>query len=331
MMSLTNEHTCTILFAPICGRAVGFGHVSRCLSIATYSEHNKSYLLLPEGLDIVDERLTNVTIIHSIEQLTQCDIIISDQLDAPVLEIQQAKKQFSCCVVSLDHYQNTAPADLIINLKSLPAKLSEAQCKAVAGLEFAIIAPKFENYRTPKKVQQQIHNVLIMYGGSDPNQYTLSTLEFLLSLDKKLNITVILGPLNPLYKQVCDMQNSKKATVNIHSAPVQLAHYMSNQDLAFCGCGTSLFELSYLGTPCIVRAQNEREKMFINDIAHYELAIDADDDYQKAWQQVQGFQIRQKMTVSQQNTIDGYGVNRILKLCEQLIADKQTQKVEHYE
>ena len=41
----------------------------------------------------------------------------------------------------------------------------------------------------------------------------------------------------------------------------KISHYMSRADIAFCGGGNTVIELTSLGIPSIVIAQNEREEL----------------------------------------------------------------------
>ena len=92
---------------------------------------------------------------------------------------------------------------------------------------------------------------------------------------------------------------------------------MNASDVAFCGCGTTLFELSYLGVPSIVSFQNELEHSFIEKIKHYGITISS--PLSSAWQRVKEQSVRQKIIEKQQTLFDGQGVNRILTTCNLLL------------
>lgn len=308
----------TLLFIPILGQKVGLGHLSRCLSLASSSLNTQNVILCGSDVCLDAFHFENVRLIKHINELSSCDLIISDQLDKNPHLLEKVKTHYGCPLVCLDLISCTTKLpDLIINLVEHPPFNSANKEALLTGLEYAIINKRFLPVRVKKSAAKEISSILIMYGGSDPAALTPQALSFLNTLPEKYTVNIILGPLNQHRSAIDCLTSNSHHKISIFQSPKSLEDKMNANDVAFCGCGTTLFELSYLGVPSIVSSQNEIERSFIEKIAHYGITINS--PLSTAWKQVKKQSVRQEIVEKQQTLFDGKGANRILTACNLLI------------
>ena len=107
-----------------------------------------------------------------------------------------------------------------------------------------------------KENTNEVKNILVTFGGVDPNNYTKKVIE---SIDeycesKNITITVIAGF---GYKEYGSL--SKFKNINIQKNVTNISSYMLEADLIFTSAGRTTYEIASIGVPAIVLAQNERE------------------------------------------------------------------------
>ena len=94
------------------------------------------------------------------------------------------------------------------------------------------------------------------FGGVDPNNFTLKTVETIYEYcqKSKIHITVIAGF---GYKQYDTLL--KYSNIEILKNVTNISKYIFEADLIFTSAGRTTYEIASLGTPAIDLAQNERE------------------------------------------------------------------------
>lgn len=242
---------------------LGLGHIYRMLIIADYLIDHDLIFLLNED-DGVAQRIIrekNYTVqtfegdeVKAIKQLAP-DIVINDILDT--------SEEYILCLKNLGfrvvNFEDLGPgakhADAVINaLYESPVKLSNFY----TGEKYYCARNEFINARK-KKVREDVNRVLITFGGADPNNLTLKTLQAIAQSNKAFHITIIIGPgyrhKNSLKKQL----NSVPQNVELLSDVKFMAEKMTAADLIFTSAGRTMYEIAMIGTPAIVIAQNSRE------------------------------------------------------------------------
>ena len=93
--------------------------------------------------------------------------------------------------------------------------------------------------------------------------------------------------------------------------------HMEKCDLAFCGGGTTLMELAFLGKPVVALPQHEMERKFISEFESVGYLIPGTEYCIKNMEKepcmaiFQNGVLREKMARSGQKAIDGKGIDRI--------------------
>jgi UDP-2,4-diacetamido-2,4,6-trideoxy-beta-L-altropyranose hydrolase len=220
------------------------------------------------------------------------------------------------CDFLLDQNLGRQPQDYV--------NLVPAQCKVLAGPQYALLRPEFaalRAYSLQRRQQPVLKQVLITMGGVDQPNATEQVLQALkgCTLPQDCRISVVMGPQAPWLPQVRalaqDMPWPTEVLVNIND----MAQRMADSDLAIGAAGSTSWERCCLGLPTllVVLADNQRlgaqalqeaQTAFligdVNDIAmKLPLAINASASHHRL----------QEMSTATAAITDGRGVDKVLK------------------
>lgn|GEM_PF-5180621 len=143
-----------------------------------------------------------------------------------------------------------------------------------SGTDYIIVRNEFKrqfNYICKENVRE----ILITMGGSDPCNLTEQVLDSIVYLTESYSFTVILGSgfsKNRL-KEVEKRTNSSHHKFKILKNIDNISNIMILQDLAIINGGNTRFELALIGVPFLSIAINEIQQKISNAIAHAGLGI----------------------------------------------------------
>ncbi len=129
------------------------------------------------------------------------------------------------------------------------------------GPEFAILRESFSNRMT--KIREKGCEVVVSFGGSDPQGLTLKVLRALDGLANelpRLKVKAVLGPAFSYKKELESLLPKLSYEPHLLENVEHMAEVLSQSDLVFCSGGMTVFEISALGTPGVVICQNAREQ-----------------------------------------------------------------------
>ncbi|MED5073197.1 glycosyltransferase [Anoxybacillus geothermalis] len=244
-------------------KEIGLGHVYRALTLAhNIMDHELIFLMDKQhelGIDIVKQQNFRVETfvnnpLNKIAELSP-DIVINDILDTSK-EYILALKEMGIKVYNFEDLGDGAEfADGVFNALYPGSVPSE---KFYTGEKYYCARYEFLNAKT-KEITEKVENVLITFGGTDPNNLTLKTLKAISKSKYDFNITIILGPgyLNSesLYEEV----NKLDRQISVFHHVKNMAEHMYNADIIFSSAGRTMYEIAMIGTPAIIIAQNYRE------------------------------------------------------------------------
>lgn len=243
-------------------------------------------------------------------------VLIFDQPESSPDWLCEFRKQHPhTLTMALDSTDYRNPAlDVIINLFNHTLIPKDARPAVHSGLEYAIIGKRFEAFRDKERQDTgKITEVLVMMGGADPNCISINAVEALEKLPGKCRLNVIIGPLCPFKDRISAAAGKSFHEVVQHQNPRNLPKLMRRADFAISGCGTSFFELSYLGTPSIVVPQNGLERNFCRYLSERQMALYFEADEIDVSPMLNS-KIRNSFRQMQMQTFDGKGPERILHL-----------------
>ena len=118
---------------------------------------------------------------------------------------------------------------------------------------------KDEFYFQPKKIiTREVNNVLITFGGTDPNNFTEKVIDSILSTNYEGRINVILGLGYPDLERLISKYESNPL-IQIYRNVSDISEFMFKADIIFTSAGRTMYEVCSLGVPTICICQNERE------------------------------------------------------------------------
>ena len=276
-----------IVFRVDGGAQIGMGHVYRSLAIAgelrSISTADVQFLMSaehPEGVKEVSSAGYTVRVISSggvdgvLEAIQEYspNIVVND---GPFLEkdyLEALAKLGASTVNLVDSLEDIEkPAEMTsMIIATMHADQLELE-EYYGGPEFAILRESFAG-RT-RSIREQARDVVVSFGGSDPQGLTLKVLRALDELGGELIVKTILGPAFS-YKQELD-----RLVPQLRFQPVLLenvehmAEILSGADLVLCAGGMTVYEIAALGTPGIVLCQNAKEKRRMEMFSKFESIV----------------------------------------------------------
>jgi CMP-N-acetylneuraminic acid synthetase/spore coat polysaccharide biosynthesis predicted glycosyltransferase SpsG len=250
-----------ILFVVAGNSNIGLGHVYNTLLIANDILNHRITFLVDKKSTLAYEKIASRNypveiqkkndIIEDIKAL-EPDIVVNDCLDTSFDYTQQLKTLNYKVVNFEDLGTGTKNSDLVVNA-IYPEK--EIIPNHYYGHDYFVLRDEFI-YCPNKTDFSSVKEVLITFGGVDPNNYTKKTVESIYTYckDNSIRITVIAGFGYEQYKTLEEYSN-----IAIEKNVVDISKYMLRADLIFTSAGRTTYEIASIGTPAIVLAQNERE------------------------------------------------------------------------
>ena len=249
-----------ILFVLTGNSKNGLGHVYRSIVLAYGILNHELVFLLDKSSQLGFDKLKkyhfnvyiqqNENIIDDIIDISP-DIVINDRLDTSKEYIIELKKHVPKVINFEDLGDGAYEADIVINAL-YPEK--EKLPNHYFGYEYFCARDEFINSKT-KKIQK-VKNILISFGGTDPNNLTFKVLEsiydYCIQNDISINIVLGLG-----YKDIDTL--SKFENIAINKNINNISDYFYDADIIFTSAGRTVYEIACIGTPAIVIPQNKRE------------------------------------------------------------------------
>lgn len=277
---------------------IGTGHVMRCLTLAEQLERSgcRVYFICRQLEGSISELIRNKKFtLFEIKSSNITNIVEWYQENwrqdsfSTINIIEKSSMQFDLMIV--DHYgldekweRNVKPAvkklmviddlanrkhncDLLldqnykVNLETKYKTLVPNNCKLLLGPNYVLLRDEFVRMADRVKPRTgHINRILVFFGGTDPTNETLKTLNSLSKIDHNIQVDVIVGATNRSksdIKMFCDKFNH----FHLYSQVDNISEFMDNADLAIGAGGTTTWERCFMGLPSItiVIADNQKE------------------------------------------------------------------------
>ena len=243
---------------------IGTDHIFRCLSIASKLVFDDVLFLLDEqhqlGIDIVDSYNYPFRIYDGSDDLLRIlneycpQIVVNDILD-PTEEYISSLKNQGYFVVNFDDLGvGSQVADVVFDTL-YEHEIGEKNI--FTGYKYYILRDEF--YFQPQKIiSQAVNNILIAFGGSDPNNFTEKVIDSILNTSYNGRINVILGLGNSGLEDLIEKYESNQS-IQIYRNVSDISEFMFQADIIFTSAGRTMYEVCSLGIPTICLCQDERE------------------------------------------------------------------------
>ena len=325
-------------------KKIGLGHLTRQIDIANelkkFNYHikflSKNYvegnLLLEENqFEVIKLTARNQTIKNSIDQIKKTlspnkgvyDVIIVDLFkDFDNQEYLDSLKSFCKKIFVL----SDEPKQFFIEVDGVFA-FSENQdffdynmlkTTYYTGLTYFPLHSKFQS--VPRKnVSKKVTNILLTFGGSDPNNFSSKVTTVLKQIDLNVSIILVLG-LGFSKEMHNEVIKEKTENIIIKTNIKNMKDHFIETDLCICSAGNTIIEALTCGAPCIVLPQTtleneraialEKKELIINlglNFTHEQLIA----EIQKL---VSDYGLRKNLSKNAQNYLDGKGIQRIINI-----------------
>ena len=242
----------------------GTGHVYRCLSIASKLVFHDVLFLLDErhqlGIDIIGNYNYPFKLHDGEDDLVKIlkeyspQIVVNDILDTSKEYISKLKDEGYFVVNFEDLGTGTEMADVVFDALYEHDVGDE---NVFTGHKYYILKDEF--YFQPQKIiTQKVENILITFGGTDPNNFTEKVIDSILATSYGGRINVILGLGYTGLERLIDKYESNKL-IQIYRNVSDISEFMFKADIIFTSAGRTMYEVCSLGVPTICLCQNERE------------------------------------------------------------------------
>jgi len=273
-----------VLILTECGADIGFGHLTRCLSLADAFQQagiDSQILLasdgsapgqlpapvrpvdwygLPNGLNL---------------ELSQARALILDSYRVTVEQIHQIAQTNSRLAVIDDVFRRHPQGRVVIDWTAgadrfaFPEKLPGV-CYLL-GTHYCAVRPAFQ---TVAERNFPIHprSLLVTFGAADPCRLTKPVLAMLRQRFPDCDKAVVLGP------AFCDssIQQMRELRTSFHSSidARQMRTLMTQADIAVCAGGQTLYELASQGLPPVIVSAIENQKDDIRGFINAGFGVD---------------------------------------------------------
>lgn len=200
-----------------------------------------------------------IGVFNGILEKIKPNAVVIDMFDTDSGYIKNIKNKVPAVVSIDDRSEGRNDADVLIYaLKDGPNEYREGQ-PVFDGPKYMCIDDVFAEFAQKNKIiKKECKSLLITYGGTDPEMLTIKTLKAIGTINKKFDITVVLG-IAFLYKKeleevIDEMGIDLKIKSNI--TPREHAKLMFDSDIAFFSGGLTQYELAAVGVPGIQIWQN---------------------------------------------------------------------------
>ena len=264
-----------ILFFTEASTKIGYGHLSRCLSLSDFLKSRyKIFFISEENIQRFLPKSIKMINFDNHKNFSFKTVII-DLKNLNKNNFDKIKKfKIKNKIIISDHINSKLKSSLTIipYLKIIKADRSQ---KVINGLDALILSKKLISLAKKKgSITKKLHYVIITicFGGSDPKNYTYKIVNDIIKLNLNLNIKfkIIIGSLynKESEKKLKDLTYNFK-NFEIYRNPKNLYKIFNQSNLALINSGNIKYEFASLGVPFFLFANDKKSKVFCRIFKNY--------------------------------------------------------------
>jgi UDP-2,4-diacetamido-2,4,6-trideoxy-beta-L-altropyranose hydrolase len=333
----------TLVFRVDASVAMGTGHVMRCLALAQVWQDAGGDVVfaMARSTPAVEERLRleGVEIVHlktsasaqdaapvaDLARARQASWVVVDGYDFDA-EYQRHFKNSGLKVLFVDDNGHAAHyfADIVLNQNAHASEdlyaSRETYTRLLLGPSYAMLRREFRPWRHWEREIAPIgHKVLVMMGGSDPNNITGRVINALrLATVERLETTVVVGGSNSqaeFLTKAADQPGAFRFVRNVSNMP----ELMAWADVAVSAAGTTAWELAFMGLPSLLLVVAEHQSPVAEALAMNAAGINLGDSSDMEDQDIAAIAgdllrnatKRKQMSENGTRLVDGVGARRV--------------------
>jgi spore coat polysaccharide biosynthesis predicted glycosyltransferase SpsG len=193
---------------------LGMGHVYQSMTLGNYlleimSSDDKLFFITKSDENVIELlKTTNCSVFHCVNddmifeklKISKPDRVVFDKLDVTPELAKNIKKYIAAKLIictnltEANKYADvTVLADIGSNFKNIIIKTEEGQTQYF-GPKYWIMRPDFYYYNSLRKPKiLEVKNIMLMFGGADPENFSNAVLNKLFEMQDDFNITLVLG------------------------------------------------------------------------------------------------------------------------------------------
>jgi len=288
------------------GREEGLGHIFRATYLAKSLGEDAIFFLTSwddVAIEVIEEN--GFEAVRGFEPRGKYDLIAFDVFNVDQGYARIARKFGK--VVMFDSATSLELADAAINAI---VKCSGPNC--YNGLKYLVLRKEFfEFWKRRKVIRDDVKRVLVMFGGSDPSNYTIRVMKMLNNYD----LTVVLGPGYRWTDYALNLADEIGAKAIV--SPKRVAGLMFRSDIVITSLGLTLFESMCVGTPAIAICQNDLQRWLYSNVPLKFVLTEFDDaGFLSAFRTMLSRDVRARVSREGKEMCDGLGVYRVIEVLE---------------
>lgn len=340
------------LIITLAGNDLGYGHLSRCLSLAEYADNSAisiSFLLFGDnhalsrveqaGYKCSLEPISSLDLKNGFAGRVPKDIEIYDAIlidlshQNILIDIQCIDRLFqeirkrARIVILIDALGVQAlatkypglPIDVLVVPYVFPTPPVNGLWHTLKGPRYAVLSKAYANYKQ-RIVRHDADRILVSCGGGDPTMITPIILHSIERISKILNVRVIIGPLfNQSIKEALrNAISNSKHIVELIYAPTTLAEHMRWCDIAIATTGLIKYELAATATPSILFSIDKVHDLINRPFEKMGTAIDLGISHEpqlvadQITKLLENYELRVSMGIAGRRLVDGKGAERLI-------------------
>ena len=319
---------------------IGLGHVYRSRELALKLQkqgqktiflinNNKSVRNLTKGFttEVLSDEYSGQEVILKTREIIKkfkVKVIISDLLFYPDYYKNFLKTLNAHTVTFHEHLTKDNFSEVIINYNTFKDSLinTESNSNDCLGPKFCLLPEKIKTYEAIK-IKRNVEKILLTFGGSDPQNYSIKVIRILNNLGKLSRnlkeIILHLGPENNETNKIKSLIKSSPLSIRLVEGVEDFPRLMKEADLAICSGGNTMYELCYLGIPSIVLPQNLHQENFSKELFDNQYlkmikvdSVDFDDTLRRnLFELMNDLKLRKEYHSKSIKLFDGLGLDRI--------------------
>ncbi|AUB56005.1 hypothetical protein BK007_08335 [Methanobacterium subterraneum] len=240
---------------------IGFGHITRCISIyQAFRKYNFKPLLIVNGDESIVNYYDGIVIFDwfnksekLFDKFGNADIIIIDSYMAPK-EVYDKLSTITKILVSIDDNNRVEyPKGIIINGSINAAGINYTynnNSLYLLGSKYVPLRNEFwRDIRKP--IRKTIDSVMVTFGGEDNANLTPKILGLLRKFYPEFEKKIVIGK---GFSNLEEIKNFVDSNTKLYHNPnaAQMKQLMIESDIAISAGGQTIYELARIGVPCII-------------------------------------------------------------------------------
>ena len=148
-------------------------------------------------------------------------------------------------------------ADMIVNQNVYSEELgpgSDESPARLSGIRYALLRDEFKN-GSGRRIFAKVKRVLVTFGGADPDNWTIRTLQVLSDMNLKgLVVDCVVGSCYGAFSELEEFRRHANLSLRVHKNVDRMSPLMHRADLAIAAAGSTCYELARCGVPTIAIA-----------------------------------------------------------------------------